>query len=105
MLAKAFKIVPVMLMGRYLYDKEYDFDEYALAGMIGFGLYLFISSSENISLFPSQFAFDTSTTSGSSTVNNNPSASWYNTATETRSGAICGLVLLILFLFFDSFTG
>ena len=94
MLAKAFKIVPVMLMGKYLYNKKYDFDEYAIAGMIGFGLYLFISSSENISLVsPSQL--QTSTSSGTVESHFN----W------SGSGAICGMVLLILFLFFDSFTG
>lgn len=85
MLAKAFKIVPVMLMGKYLYDKEYSSDEYAVAGLIGFGLYLFISSSENISFLNGWG--DSSATAGAS------------------SGAVCGIVLLVLFLFFDSFTG
>ena len=50
MLAKAFKIVPVMLMGKFLHSKSYESYEYSSAAMIGFGSYLFISSSEQLDL-------------------------------------------------------
>jgi len=82
MLAKAFKVVPVMLMGKFLHNKSYEPYEYASAAMVGFGLYLFMESSEHISLKENVFG--------------DP---------ESVSGAWCGVVLLILYLFFDSFTG
>ena len=95
-------IVPVMLMGKYLYNKKYDFDEYALAGMIAFGLYLFISSSENISLFQESGVWSAGPGGSSATASATGATA---SAESSRSGAVSGLVLLILFLFFDSFTG
>jgi adenosine 3'-phospho 5'-phosphosulfate transporter B2 len=81
MLAKAFKLVPVMLMGKFLHEKCYETYEYVCAATIGFGIYLFLESSENI-----QFGYD-------------------SFGRVEESGAwLCGVVLLILFLFFDSFT-
>ncbi|CAN0293188.1 unnamed protein product [Ectocarpus fasciculatus] len=80
-LAKAFKLVPVMLMGKFLHNKTYESYEYVCAATIGFGIFLFLDSSEHISFGEDSF--------GNS---------------DTSGGAICGVVLLILFLFFDSFT-
>ncbi len=83
MLAKAFKMVPVMLMGKFLNNKSYESFEYLSGAFVGFGLYLFIDSSEGHIDF-------------SQNVFGDP---------ENVKGAMCGVVLLILFLFFDSFTG
>lgn len=82
MLAKAFKMVPTMLMGRLMNNKTYESYEYISAGTVGFGLYLFLASSESIDFRQNVFG--------------DP---------ENVTGAMCGVVLLILFLFFDSFTG
>ena len=82
MLAKAFKILPVMLVGKFMLNKSYESYEYASAAAIGFGLYLFLDSSENIDLKENVFG--------------DP---------EGVRGTWCGVVLLLLFLFFDSFTG
>lgn len=82
MLAKAFKVVPVMLMGKFMHNKSYESFEYVSAATVGFGLYLFMDSSEHISLKENVFG--------------DP---------EGVKGAWCGVVLLILYLFFDSFTG
>lgn len=82
MLAKAFKMVPVMLMGKFLHNKAYESYEYIAASTVGFGLYLFIDSTEHIDFKQNVFG--------------DP---------EGVKGAYCGVVLLILFLFFDSFTG
>jgi solute carrier family 35 (adenosine 3'-phospho 5'-phosphosulfate transporter), member B2 len=81
MLAKAFKVVPVMLMGKFINNKSYESYEYVCASTIGFGIYLFISSSESIDLRQNVFG--------------DP---------ESVNGTWCGIVLLTLFLFFDSFT-
>lgn len=82
MLAKALKLVPVMLMGKFLHNKSYESYEYVSAAAVGFGLYLFLDSSEHIDFRQNVFG--------------DP---------EGISGVWCGVVLLILFLFFDSFTG
>jgi len=82
MLAKAFKVVPVMLMGKFLHNKSYESYEYTSAVLVGFGLYLFIDSTEHISLQKNVFGDFLGV-----------------------KGAECGIVLLILYLFFDSFTG
>ena len=82
MLAKAFKILPVMLVGKFMLNKSYETYEYASAAAIGMGLYLFLDSSENIDLQENVFG--------------DP---------EGVRGTWCGVVLLLLFLFFDSFTG
>ena len=81
MLAKAFKMVPVMLMGKFLHNKDYESFEYISASMVGFGLYLFLDSSEKIDFSQNVFG-----------------------NTENVHGSMCGLVLLLLYLFFDSFT-
>eukprot|EP01041_Mallomonas_annulata_P006803 gene6803-13775_t len=81
-LAKAFKLVPVMLMGKFLHDKTYETYEYVTAATIGFGIYLFLDSSEHMDLSRDFW--------------NNP---------DGEKGAMCGVVLLLLFLLFDSFTG
>lgn len=81
MLAKAFKMVPVMLMGKFLHNKDYESFEYISAAMVGFGLYLFLDSSENIDFSQNVFG-----------------------NTENVHGSMCGVVLLLLYLFFDSFT-
>lgn len=81
MLAKALKLVPVMLMGKFINNKTYETYEYICAAMIGFGIYLFLSSSESIEFGQDLFG--------------NP---------EGVKGIYCGIILLLLFLFFDSFT-
>ena len=82
MLAKAFKMVPTMLMGTFMHNKTYESYEYVSAALIAFGLYLFLSSSETIDFKENVFG--------------DP---------ESVTGAWCGVVLLCLFLAFDSFTG
>jgi adenosine 3'-phospho 5'-phosphosulfate transporter B2 len=72
----------VMLVGKFMLNKSYESYEYASAGAIGFGLYLFLDSSENIDLKENVFG-----------------------DAEGVRGTWCGVVLLMLFLFFDSFTG
>jgi solute carrier family 35 (adenosine 3'-phospho 5'-phosphosulfate transporter), member B2 len=81
MLAKALKLVPVMLMGKFINNKTYETYEYICGAMIGFGIYLFLSSSESIEFGQDLFG--------------NP---------ESVKGIYCGVVLLSLYLFFDSFT-
>jgi len=70
-------------MGRFLYNKEYQWHEYVAAGTIGFGMILFIKSSENINFYENVFAEHR----------------------DDIQGAVCGVFLLLLYLFFDSFTG
>jgi adenosine 3'-phospho 5'-phosphosulfate transporter B2 len=82
MLSKAFKMIPIMLMGKFMNNKNYEGYEYVCGGLVGFGLYLFLSSSETLDLTTNVFG-----------------------APENIKGAMCGVILLILFLFFDSFTG
>ena len=82
MLAKAFKMVPTMLMGTFMHNKTYESYEYVSAALVAFGLYLFLDSSETIDFKENVFG--------------DP---------ENVRGAWCGVVLLCLFLAFDSFTG
>ena len=82
MLAKAFKVVPVMLMGKFMYNKDYEAYEFGSAMVVGFGLYIFLDSSEKIDFKQNVFG--------------DP---------ESVTGAWCGIVLLCCFLAFDSFTG
>lgn len=82
MLAKSLKMVPIMLMGKFMNNSSYESYEYICAATVGFGLYLFLDSSEHIDLRANVFG--------------DP---------ENVTGAMCGVVLLVLFLFFDSFTG
>ena len=72
----------IRLMGMFLHNKSYESYEYVSAAMIGFGLFLFLDSSEQIDLKENSFG-----------------------QIGSMNGAMCGVVLLILFLFFDSFTG
>jgi adenosine 3'-phospho 5'-phosphosulfate transporter B2 len=81
MLAKAFKMVPVLLLGNFLNNKRYESSEYVIGAVIGFGLFLFLSSSEKINMGQNVFG--------------DP---------ESVTGAWCGVFLLVLFLFFDAFT-
>ncbi len=78
MLSKALKLVPIMIMGKILGNKSYQLYEYAVAGMIGLGIVVFISSSEGFQLGIDSFG------------------------REGRLG--CGILLLSLGLMFDSFT-
>jgi adenosine 3'-phospho 5'-phosphosulfate transporter B2 len=81
-LAKSLKMVPIMLMGKFMNNSSYESYEYACAATVGFGLYLFLDSTEKIDLRENVFGHP-----------------------ENVTGAMCGVVLLFLFLFFDSFTG
>jgi solute carrier family 35 (adenosine 3'-phospho 5'-phosphosulfate transporter), member B2 len=80
-LAKALKLVPVMLMGKFMHNKTYETYEYVCAATIGFGIYLFLSSSEDL-----EFGQDV----------------WGNL--EDTHGVYCGIFLLMMFLLIDSFT-
>jgi len=82
MLFKCFKLAPIMLMGKCLGNKPYPPYDYAVAIMIGFGISVFMVSTEDMN-----FGLDSM---GSP---------------ETWSGTLCGLMLLAFFLCFDSFTG
>ncbi len=78
MLSKALKLAPIMIVGKILGNKSYPLYEYAVAGMIGLGVMVFISSSEGFQLGQDSFG------------------------RESRLG--CGILLLSLALMFDSFT-
>lgn len=82
MLFKAFKMVPVMLYGKIMMDKEYETYEYLSGLTVGLGLFLFLTSSENVDFHQNVFGDPGSVT-----------------------GSLCGVVLLCLFLVFDSATG
>lgn len=81
-LAKALKMLPIMFMGKLMNNTKYESYEYISGATVGFGLYLFLDSSEHLDIKQNVFG--------------DP---------ESVTGAMCGVVLLILFLFFDSFTG
>ena len=72
------------LMGVFLHNKSYESYEYVSAAVIGIGLSLFLVSSEKIDF----------------TDNKNSIGQPLQ-----LDGVMCGVVLLLLFLFFDSFTG
>ncbi|CAM9173924.1 unnamed protein product, partial [Phaeothamnion confervicola] len=80
-LSKSFKMVPIMIMGKMLGNKEYPFYDYVVAGLIALGCTLFLTSTEGISLGTDVFG-----------------------QVEGRGGVVCGLMLLVLYLVFDSFT-
>ena len=82
MIAKSFKMLPTMLMGSFLHNKTYESYEFISAATVGFGLYLFIYSSEGLDV-------------GKNLIGD----------AMTTKGIWCGVVLLLLFLFFDSFNG
>lgn len=77
---KSFKLVPVMLMGKILGNKEYAQYDYIVALIIGGGIALFMSSTDDL-----QFGYDI--------------------YMNESSGKWTGVMLLGFFLFFDSFTG
>jgi len=78
-LFKSFKLAPVMAMGKILGNKTYPPYDYYVAVMIGVGITMFMSSTDELNL--------QAMTNGAE-----PSAAW------------TGVMLLFLFLFFDSFT-
>lgn len=78
-LFKAFKLAPVMAMGKILGNKEYPQYDYVVALIIGVGLTLFMSSTDDL-----RFGYDI--------YGEKASANW------------TGIMLLFFFLFFDSFT-
>ena len=82
-LMKSFKLGPVMLMGKLLGNKNYPMYDYAVALVIGCGIALFMSSTDDLS-----FSFSTD----------------YLGFKETPSAKWTGVMLLCFFLFFDSFT-
>mmetsp|Transcript_11640 Transcript_11640/g.29449 ORF Transcript_11640/g.29449 Transcript_11640/m.29449 type:complete len:546 (+) Transcript_11640:87-1724(+) len=81
-LMKSFKLGPVMLMGKLLGNKNYPMYDYFVALVIGCGIALFMSSTDDLS-----FSFSTD----------------YLGYAETASAKWTGVMLLCFFLFFDSF--
>jgi adenosine 3'-phospho 5'-phosphosulfate transporter B2 len=80
-LAKASKIIPVMLMGKIISSKSYEFYEYLTALLISLGMILFLAgSSDNIQVMKE---------SG---------------ATSVTAAGLSGLVILVSYMVFDSFT-
>mmetsp|Transcript_14512 Transcript_14512/g.18953 ORF Transcript_14512/g.18953 Transcript_14512/m.18953 type:complete len:288 (-) Transcript_14512:339-1202(-) len=78
-LFKSFKLAPVMLMGKILGNKSYPQYDYVVAMLIGGGITMFMTSTDDL-----RFGYDA--------YDDESSAPW------------TGLMLLSLFLFFDSFT-
>ena len=78
-LFKSFKLAPVMLMGKILGNKSYPQYDYLVALLIGVGITMFMTSTDDL-----RFGYDI-----------------YG---DEVSGAWTGIMLLFLFLFFDSFT-
>mmetsp|Transcript_24274 Transcript_24274/g.37413 ORF Transcript_24274/g.37413 Transcript_24274/m.37413 type:complete len:492 (-) Transcript_24274:1309-2784(-) len=79
-LFKSFKLAPVMLMGKLLGNKEYPQYDYVVALVIGGGIALFMSSTDDL-----HFGYDA-----------------YG---EKEEHTLTGIMLLCLYLLFDSFTG
>jgi len=82
MLFKCFKLFPIMLMGKILGTKSYPLYDYVVALCIGVGIAVFAVSTENLKI-------------GQDSIGE----------IETIGGTICGIILLLFFLVFDSFTG
>jgi solute carrier family 35 (adenosine 3'-phospho 5'-phosphosulfate transporter), member B2 len=78
-LFKSFKLAPVMAMGKILGNKTYPQHDYVVALMIGVGITMFMTSTDDLRL-------------------------GYDYLGEEVSTAWTGIMLLIFFLFFDSFT-
>mmetsp|Transcript_22846 Transcript_22846/g.63544 ORF Transcript_22846/g.63544 Transcript_22846/m.63544 type:complete len:525 (+) Transcript_22846:74-1648(+) len=78
-LFKSFKLAPVMAMGKLLGNKSYPQYDYVVALLIGVGITMFMTSTDDL-----RFGYDV-----------------YG---DEVSGAWTGVMLLSLFLFFDSFT-
>jgi len=79
-LFKSFKLVPVMIMGKILGNKAYPQYDYVVALIIGVGIALFMTSTDDLQL-------------------------GYDIYGEATSQAWTGILMLCLFLLFDSFTG
>jgi len=81
MLSKSFKIVPIMIMGTLISNKTYEIYEFVVAALIAVGNTIFMVASEDIHI-------------------------GYNTfgQVESSGGTTCGILLLLLYLCFDSFT-
>jgi len=82
-LFKSFKLGPVMLMGKLLGNKNYPIYDYFVALVIGCGVVLFMSSTDDLGF---SFSMD------------------YLGNAEAASAKWTGVMLLCFFLFFDSFT-
>lgn len=78
-LFKSFKLAPVMAMGKFLGNKQYPQYDYYVALLIGIGITLFISSTDEIKF-------------------------GYNIYDQNDAPVWTGIMLLGIFLFFDSFT-
>jgi len=79
-LFKSFKMAPVMAMGKFLGNKNYPQYDYVVALVIGAGIAVFMTSTDNLAL-------------------------GYDIYGSQTSQAWTGIMMLCLFLFFDSFTG
>ncbi|XP_060555316.1 adenosine 3'-phospho 5'-phosphosulfate transporter 1-like isoform X2 [Ruditapes philippinarum] len=73
-LAKASKVIPVMLMGKVVSKKTYEYHEYITAGMISLGVGLFLLTSGDV------------------------------TRDSTKTTTIAGVIMLVGYMSFDSFT-
>uniref|UniRef100_A0A7S4ALB4 Sugar phosphate transporter domain-containing protein n=1 Tax=Pseudo-nitzschia australis TaxID=44445 RepID=A0A7S4ALB4_9STRA len=82
-LFKSFKLGPVMLMGKLIGNKNYPAYDYFVAVVIGCGIVLFMSSTDDL-----RFSFSMD----------------YLGNAEVASAKWTGVMLLCFFLFFDSFT-
>jgi len=78
-LFKSFKLAPVMAMGKFLGNKQYPQYDYYVALAIGIGITLFISSTDEVKF-------------------------GYNIYDQKDSAVWTGIMLLGIFLLFDSFT-
>lgn len=79
-LAKACKIIPVMLMGKLINKQTYEYYEYLTATLISFGMILFLSGSSDYIKVGQEETIPTATI------------------------GLSGLIVLILYMVFDSFT-
>lgn len=77
-LFKSFKLAPVMAMGKLLGNKKYPQYDYIVAVMIGIGITMFMTGTDELKLRQNIY--------------------------EESGGFKTGIMLLLLFLFFDSFT-
>lgn len=80
-LFKSFKLAPVMAMGKFLGNKQYPQYDYYVALMIGIGITMFMTSTDDLNV-----------------------GFGYNIYDQKGSAVWTGIMLLGLFLFFDSFT-
>lgn len=80
-LFKSFKLAPVMAMGKFLGNKSYPQYDYYVAVCIGLGLTMFMADTDNLSV-----------------------GFGYNIYDQKAMATLTGVMLLFLFLFFDSFT-